>query len=297
MESGELLIDRYRIIQEIGRGGTSEVYLAIDINTKKKCTVKAIKRDKYTRISMESQILKKLKNKALPTILDVHETENTFYIIMEYVEGKSLEELMRIQGGLSSEEVSKIAVEVGKVLKYLHSQEPPIIHRDIKPSNIIIKEDGSVALIDFGTAREYIKNKIEDTIKLGTRGYAAPEQFGGMGQTDERTDIYALGVTMYYLLTGKNPGNPPYEMYPVRYWDKSLSSKIENIIIKSTKANPEERYQHVEAFLRDMEKYRKPERNNIDKYKNLFLQKVKEVLFFEEIRSTVLLSPNTMLVK
>ena len=108
----------------------------------------------------------------------------------------------------------KWAKQLCDVLGYLHSQNPPIIYRDMKPANIMLKPDGNVVLIDFGTAREYKENNIEDTTCLGTMGYAAPEQFGGMGQTDARTDIYCLGATMYHLVTGMNPCEPPYEIRP-----------------------------------------------------------------------------------
>lgn len=96
------------------------------------------------------------------------------------------------------------------VLRYLHERN--YVYRDMKPGNILLRPDGRLALIDFGTMRVYKPGKAGDTVCLGTRGYAAPEQFGGMGQTDARTDIYGLGATLYYLATGCNPGVPPYEI-------------------------------------------------------------------------------------
>lgn len=98
-------------------------------------------------------------------------------------------------------------------------------------------------IIDFGTAREFKETSIEDTSCLGTQGYAAPEQYGGHGQTDARTDIYTLGATMYHLLTGHNPSLPPYEMYPIRRWNPALSSGLEEIVLKCTQRNPNDRYQ------------------------------------------------------
>lgn len=107
----------------------------------------------------------------------------------------------------------------------------------------MLKPDGNVMLIDFGTAREFKYSSVADTTCLGTQGYAAPEQFGGHGQTDARTDIYCLGATMYHLVTGHNPATPPYEMYPIRQWNPMLSSGLEEIILKCTQRNPEDRYQ------------------------------------------------------
>ena len=128
-------------------------------------------------------------------------------------------------------------------------QNPPIIYRDMKPANIMLQPNGNIKLIDFGIAREYKEHNLEDTVSLGTKGYAAPEQFGGKGQTDQRTDIYCLGVTLYHLVTGKNPCEPPYEIYPIRYWNPNLSSGLESIILKCTRINPEERYQSCAELL------------------------------------------------
>ena len=119
----------------------------------------------------------------------------------------------------------------------------------MKPANIILKPDGNLSLIDFGTAREFKADKTEDTACLGTVGYAAPEQFGGLGQTDERTDIYGLGATLYHLLTGHNPSLPPYEIKPIRSINPNLSQGLENILLCATEKDPEQRYQNAEEFL------------------------------------------------
>ena len=113
----------------------------------------------------------------------------------------------------------------------------------MKPANIMLKPDGNVTLIDFGTAREFKEKNLADTTCLGTVGYAAPEQFGGMGQTDARTDIYCLGATLYHLVTGCNPSEPPYEMEPIRQKNPALSSGLERIILKCTQKDPNNRYQ------------------------------------------------------
>ena len=136
----------------------------------------------------------------LPSIVDVIDGEGTFLIVMDYIEGNPLNVLVNEQGAQSQEDVIDWAKQLCDVLGYLHSRTPAIIYRDMKPSNVMLKPDGNVMLIDFGTAREYKnKNMVEDTTCLGTQGYAAPEQFGGHGQTDARTDIYCLGATMYHL--------------------------------------------------------------------------------------------------
>ena len=119
----------------------------------------------------------------------------------------------------------------------------------------MLQPNGNVKLIDFGIAREYKEQNLADTVSLGTKGYAAPEQFGGKGQTDARTDVYCLGVTLYHLLTGQNPCEPPYEIYPIRYWNPQLSSGLETVILKCTQMNPEDRYQSCAELLYALEHY------------------------------------------
>jgi serine/threonine-protein kinase len=130
----------------------------------------------------------------------------------------------------------------------------------MKPSNVMLKPDGAVKLIDFGTAKEYIVENNADTTALGTRGYAAPEQFGdaqgrGIYNTDARTDIYNLGATLYHLVTGKNPCEPPYEIKPIRQWNPALSSGFEQIIVKCCQANPNDRYQSCSELLYALDHY------------------------------------------
>jgi serine/threonine-protein kinase len=143
----------------------------------------------------------------------------------------------------------------------------------MKPANVMLKPDGNVTLIDFGTAREFKKQNVEDTVCLGTLGYAAPEQFGGHGQTDGRTDIYCLGATLYHLVTGMNPCEPPYEIKPIREINARLSEGLEQIILKCTQKDPERRYQNCAELMYDLQEY-----NNIDK-KHIKIKKKKLAVF------------------
>ena len=151
-------------------------------------------------------------------------------------------------------------LQLASALDYLHNMNPPVIYRDMKPSNVMIKPEGGVKLIDFGTAKEYEIENNADTTALGTRGYAAPEQFGdskgrGIYNTDARTDIYNLGATLYHIVTGKNPCEPPYEIKPIREWNPTLSSGLEKIILKCTQANPNDRYQNCTELMYALEHY------------------------------------------
>lgn len=174
---------------------------------------------------------------------------------MDYIEGVSLAQVLAEEGAQKQENVIKWAKQLTDTLGYLHSRKPSIIYRDMKPSNIMLKPDGNITLIDFGTAREYEEKKLEDTTYLGTVGYAAPEQFGGQGQTDARTDIYNLGVTLYHLVTNHNPSEPPYVIRPIREINASLSPGLEMIIAKCTQSNPEDRYQTAAELMYALENY------------------------------------------
>lgn len=254
MKNNEIFDGKYRILGTLGRGGMSTVYLAENIKLGTLWAIKEISKNSRIDILVEPNILKRLNHPALPRIFDILEDDENIYIIVDYIEGASLDaELVKV-GRFPEDKVIGIAFEICEVLKYLHSQKPnPIIYRDMKPGNIILAKDGSVKLIDFGIAREYKEDSSLDTVYIGTRGYAPPEQYGS-GQTNERTDIYSLGVTLYHLVTGKNPNDPPYEIKSIRLFDSSLSEELDRIIERCTRQDPEERYSSVDELENDLKK-------------------------------------------
>ena len=266
LEIGQVIDNKYKILYEVGKGGMSRVYLAINEAAGKEWAVKevrkngrkhgeSVKQDPVT----ETDILKKLDNPHLPRIIDVIEEEDAYLIVMDFVEGVTLKKKLDSEGRQPQEEVIGWALQLCDVLEYLHAQDPPIIYRDMKPGNVMLRPDGRIVLIDFGIAREYKDGAEGDTRTLGTKGYAAPEQYGGQGQTDERTDIYNLGATIYHLVSGKDPTKPPYEMRPIRQWDPSFSTGLESIIIRCTQNDPEKRYQSAGELRYALENYRKLE--------------------------------------
>lgn len=263
LEIGTIIDGKYKILNEIGHGGMSTVYLAINEKANKPWAVKEIRKScrkdfQMIRQSllMEVELLKKLKHPNLPSIIDVIDEKENIMIVMDYIEGNTLEKVLSEQGAQKQETVIEWAIHLCDVLDYLHTRNPAVIYRDMKPSNVMLKSDGSVILIDFGIAREYKERNVADTTCLGTQGYAAPEQFGNMGQTDARTDIYCLGATMYHLVTGHNPSEPPYEMYPITYWNQKLSTGLEQIILKCTCKNPNDRYQSARELKYALQHYR-----------------------------------------
>lgn len=273
LEIGSIVDGKYRILKELGHGGMSVVYLAMNERVNKQWAIKEVRKDGVSNYEVirqgliaETDMLKKLNHPHLPSIIDVIDGAGTFLIVMDYIEGVSLNHVLKHQGAQSQEDVIEWAKQLCDVLGYLHTREKPIVYRDMKPANVMLKPDGNVTLIDFGTAREFKSTSVADTTCLGTRGYAAPEQFGGMGQTDARTDIYCLGATMYHLVTGHNPAEYPYEMYPIRQWNPRLSSGLEEIIIKCTQKNPEDRYQSCAELMYALEHYRDLENESKKEY-------------------------------
>ncbi|MBQ3692234.1 MAG: serine/threonine protein kinase [Clostridia bacterium] len=260
---GEVIDDKYEILKLIGKGGMSRVYLAMDKRLNKQWAVKEIEkraRDKNNEVVIQSAIaeanmIKKLDHPALPRIVDIIDNGSVIYVIMDYIEGEALNKILDSEGAQPEEAVIEWAKQLCEVLDYLHTRTPPIIYRDMKPANIMLRPDGTVKLIDFGIAREYKEHNLADTVNMGTKGYAAPEQFGNAGQTDARTDVYCLGVTLYHLVTGHNPAEPPYEIYPIRHWNPQLSAGLEVIIQKCVQPNPEDRYQSCAELMYALQHY------------------------------------------
>lgn len=262
LQIGSLVDNKYKILSEVGHGGMSVVYLAINERANKTWAVKEIRKDGVCNFEavkqglvVETDMLKKLNHDHLPSIIDVIDMDDSFIIVMDYIEGKSLQDVLEHGGAQPQDLVIQWGIQLCDVLGYLHSREPAIIYRDMKPANVMLRPNGDVTLIDFGTAREFKdRNMVEDTTCLGTRGYAAPEQFGGRGQTDARTDIYCLGATLYHLITGHSPAEPPYEIKPLSYWNPGYAgSGLEYIISKCCQQDPAHRYQNCAELMYDLE--------------------------------------------
>jgi len=255
MQVGDFFDGRYSIEKILGQGGMGTVYLARNINTDTFWAIKEICKKEGAALDLlaEPKLLKKLEHPALPRLFDILEQDGKLYMISDYIDGMSLDKKLEAEGKIAEEIVADWAVQLCKALKYLHSLEPnPIIYRDMKPSNIILTGNGNLKLIDFGIAREYKSQSEGDTVYIGTRGYAAPEQFG-TGQTSAASDIYSLGITLHHLLTGKNPAEPPFGNKPIRYFDSTLSLEMEEIIQKCSMENASDRYRSVSELLDEFE--------------------------------------------
>ena len=261
LQVGSLVDGRYKILSEIGHGGMSVVYMAINEKANKTWAVKEVRKDgkldfNTVRAGLMAEIetLKKLNHPNLPSIVDVIEDQDSFIIVMDYIEGRSLDVILEETGAQSEDNVVEWAIQLCDVFGYLHSRTPPIIYRDMKPANVMLKPDGNIMVIDFGTAKTYDVNYGETT-GIGTRGYAAPEQYGGLGRTDARTDIYCLGLSMYHMLTNVNPCVTLVTDKSIRAVNPALSRGLDQIIIKCTQDNPDDRYQSCAELMYDLENY------------------------------------------
>lgn len=266
INSGQLLYDRYEIVREIGKGGMSTVYQARDIVEGRLLAIKDIVRNGQkdhaaieATLVTEGRLLKSLSNRHLPRIYDIIEQEDRFQLVMDYIEGESLDKVIVNRGPQPMDTVLNWGMQICEVLDYLHNQPTPIIYRDMKPANLILQPDGQLMMIDFGTARtqKLGVTMAADTTCLGTAGFAAPEQYGGFGQSTPRTDIFCLGATLYNMITGHSPCDKPKGILPLEQWDPALKdTPISYIIYKCTRNDPAARYQTARELYDALKKAR-----------------------------------------
>lgn len=272
-EIGNDIIDsKYEILKLLNTGGmNSAIYLALDKKLNRQWAIKKVRKSSSQTTSMlmaEASIMKNLDHPMLPRIVGIEEDSKFFYIIMDFVQGENLKTVVTSSGPQAQDTVVSWGVKLCDVLTYLHGKG--IVYRDMKPANIMLSPGGNIKLIDFGIAREYKENASEDTTALGTEGYAAPEQYEGKGQTDARTDVYGMGITLFQLLTGVNPSSYQENIFSIRLQNPNLSSGLDKIILKCTNKDPKKRYQSTEELKKALLNYRKLD----DK----FLKKQKKVI-------------------
>ncbi len=255
--SGTVLQSRYRIIRQIGGGGQALVYLAEDTNLGDLRAIKELTHDPnaspqerqaaYDQFQREARVLARLNHPHLARVWDHFRVGDNAYLIMDYIEGQTLQDILdQTAGFLPEAAVQRWGGQLCDVLDYLHRQHPPIIFRDLKPSNVMLDRSDTVKLIDFGIVRLFQPGKKTDTLRMGTMGYAPPEQYEGQGQTDARSDIYSLGATLHHLLTKRDPTQyPPFSFntVPPRSLNPAVSPHVEAAITKSLAYDRVQRFQ------------------------------------------------------
>lgn len=249
-----LLNGRYRVGPLLAQGGMGSVYLVRDdgaggaVRALKEMDLAAVdpaeRQEAVAGFRREASLLRTLRHPHLVQVFDHFAVRGKEYLVMEYVAGRTLDAHVG-QGPRTEGRVLPLALQLCAVLDYLHSRTPPVIYRDLKPSNVMVEAaTGGVKLIDFGIARFYKPGKQKDTKMLGTPGFAPPEQYGD-GQTDARSDVFALGVTLHVLLTDYDVEQTPWSYPPVTSLNPEVSPQMERIIAKATQLHVAERYQAV----------------------------------------------------
>lgn len=269
-------IGKYTVIRKLGQGGEGCVYLARDEDLQRLVAIKKMNQTEQggeaeKRLMKEADFLQQLRHPALPIIYDLL-WEDAWYLVMEYVQGTSLSDHIMRSGYVQEEQACAWAEQLLDILGYLHTRRTPVIYRDLKPDNIIVCPDGHLKLVDFGAAYRRSFDGEKERIMAATLGYAAPEQFGrqgsaehgerseelragqiGMGAyADERSDIYAFGKVLYYMVTGADPAKPPYTSLSIRDYQPLLPNRLERLIRKCIQEEPSQRYQVVADVRRDL---------------------------------------------
>ena len=256
-----LLKRRYRIIARLGNGGFGAVYKAEDEQSGNRLVaVKEMNRGGLTPLEIagaadafkrEALLLAKIKHPSLPGIYDHFTDAGRWYLVMDYIEGETLEARFDRLGRMRVEEVLQVGMQLCEVLGYLHNCQPPVIFRDLKPANIIVSPRGRIYLIDFGLARLFDPAQSKNSSPFGSPGYAAPEQYESP-QTTVRADIYSLGATLHQLLTGDYPPLRPFEFAPIRFPPMSPLAGLGNLIMSMLEMNPDRRPENMLAVAREL---------------------------------------------
>lgn len=276
----KMISDRYMIVTSLGEGGMADVYLAIDTILNREVAIKILRGElsgdpvTLLRFQREANAASKLDHPNVVDVYDVGESEGRHYIVMEYVRGRTLKQLISQRGALDKKEAVDIMVQLTSAVEHAH--ENNIIHRDIKPQNVLVKDDGTVKITDFGIAlaHDAVQLTQSDAV-LGSAHYLAPETTRGEPATNQ-IDIYALGIVFYELLSGSVPyrGENPVqiamkhlreEMPSIRDFNPTTPQSIENIITKATVKNRKLRYQSAKDMLEDLKKCLLPEYEDVPK--------------------------------
>jgi WD40 repeat protein len=258
---GAVLRRRYRIISRLGNGGFGAVYKTEDMPFGNRLVAvkemnhlsgsdaeRSSAAEEFTR---EAMLLARLKHPSLPSIYDHFSEDGRWYLVMDYIEGETLEARLDRVRRFRAEDVLRVGLQLGDVLNYLHSNQPPIIFRDLKPANIIVTPQGHLYLIDFGLARLFDPAQGGPSATFGSPGYAAPEQYDSP-QTTVRADIYSLGATLHQMLTGVHPSVRPFEFAPLRFAPSTPLADLGALIMRMLEISPAQRPESMAVVVSEL---------------------------------------------
>jgi serine/threonine-protein kinase len=244
---GRIVNGKYKIVEKLGTGGSGEVFKAYHIHLQTPWALKLIS-SMEDCAQNELEILRSLNHPAFPRLVDVFDEEGQTILVFDYFEGLTLQKVIEQYGPVEEQRARNMAFQILDALSYLHNCSPePIIYRDLKPSNLMLLPDDSIRLIDFGTARLFKQQNADDTVYLGTPGYAAPEQYGA-AQTDVRTDIYNFGMTMFHVVTGKHPLQCSETQREQFLGMAGVSQQFTSVLLRCVSASPQERYSSIDEI-------------------------------------------------
>jgi len=266
LETGTLLNGIYRVVKLLGKGAMGNVYLVERIEDDRPFVVKelvfteAAEMDEKTAKEIfrrEAEFMGRFKHRGLPGTYGIFSQGENDYLIMDYIEGNTLEEIITSSDKpLPEDRAIGWTIELCEIIDYLHNSfEKPVVYRDLKPSNIIITPSGGVKLVDFGIARYYNPDKNTDTFSYGSPGYAAPEQYKGRGQSSPQTDVFGLGVILFQMLTLYDPTVTPFSFPAMDSFNPSVSGSLDGIIKRAIELEPLKRYISSREFKETLEKY------------------------------------------
>lgn len=261
-QPNSVIAGRYQVIRLVGQGGMSNLYLAYDrkynnaiVVVKEMTAAYSDPKEQQMAVELfhrEAKLLASLNHRHIPKVYDYFQFAGKYYLSMEFIDGEDLAQKLEAQKGpLPEDQVLEWGEQIATVLFYLHKHDPPIVFRDVKPSNIMLCDQG-VKLIDFGIARHFDQAKKGDTMRIGSPGYAPPEQYAA--QTDPRSDIYALGVTLHHALTGRDPTatQTPFLVPPARNLNPALKESTAAMLARATQLDPADRYQNILEMKNDI---------------------------------------------
>ena len=268
LERGTVLNNIYRVVKLLGKGSMGNVYLVERIEDDKKFVIKELIFSKDTILNLndaweifkrEAEFMAKFDHPGIPKMYGVFSQNGKEYLTMDYIEGKTLEEI--INSSWKPVEKNKAitwTIRIAEIIDYLHNSfQKPLVYRDLKPSNIIIKPEEKPVLVDFGIARYYNPDKSSDTFNYGTPGYAAPEQYKGKGQSTPQSDIFGLGAILFQMLTGYDPSLKPLQFPSMKSLNPDISEELESTIFKAIQLDPMNRYISIREFKEILQKYLK----------------------------------------